>query len=139
MTVTVRRRVAIVDDRADNRLLLRAILRGYHETVEYGSGPEALAAFGSEPPDVVLLDIALPGMDGVEVLRQMRADARLRAIPVVALTAHALAGDRDRYLAAGFDAYVGKPISDQEELLAVIARACRAGHARQPPTGSDGA
>jgi CheY-like chemotaxis protein len=115
-------RVAVIEDNADNRLLVRAILEGRYEVAEYASGPEALAALPAARPDVVLLDISLPEMDGTEVLRQLRADPGLEALPVIALTAHAMAGDREKYIAVGFDDYVTKPILDETLLLDAIAR-----------------
>ena len=114
-------RVAVVEDNPDNRLLVRAILEDRYEVEEYENGPDALAGLARSRPDLLLLDISLPGMDGVEVLRHVRADPRLAALPVVALTAHAMAGDREKFLAAGFDEYVTKPIVDEEILLAAIA------------------
>lgn len=115
--------VAVVEDNADNRLLLRAILGDLYAVAEYESGAEALTAFDAGgPPDVVLMDISLPGMSGVEVLERMRADRRLSRVPVVALTAHAMAGDREAYLAAGFDEYVSKPIVDERVLVGAIER-----------------
>jgi CheY-like chemotaxis protein len=114
--------VAVVDDNADIRLLLRVLLGGTYAVREYASGVEALAAFVEEPPDVVLLDISLPLLSGVEVLRRMRADARLAAVPAVALTAHARDGDRAAFLEAGFDEYVAKPIVDETVLLRAVAR-----------------
>ena len=115
-------RVAVVEDNADNRLLLRALLGDAYELVEYENGRDALDDLGRQPPRLVLLDISLPGMSGVEVLRHIRADPRLRGLPVVALTAHAMAGDRESYLAAGFDDYVAKPIVDESVLLRAIER-----------------
>jgi two-component system, cell cycle response regulator DivK len=114
--------LAVVEDNADNRLLVRALLGHLYEVREYVSGHEALAAFASEVPDVVLLDISLPGIGGVEVLGRMRADPRLAELPVVALTAHAMDGDRANFLRAGFDEYVSKPIVDEGVLLRAIAR-----------------
>lgn len=114
-------RIAVVEDNPDNRLLVRAILEERYEVEEYANGPDALAGLATSRPDLVLLDISLPGMDGVEVLRRVRADARLTALPVVALTAHAMAGDREKFLAAGFDEYVTKPIVDEDVLLDTIA------------------
>ena len=116
------RRIAVVEDNADNRLLVEAILDGRYALIEFASGPAALAGLLAEPPDLVLLDISLPEMDGTEVLRRIRLDSRLQRLPVIALTAHAMAGDRERYLAAGFDDYVTKPILDETILLAAIAR-----------------
>ena len=114
--------VAVVEDNADNRLLLQAILDGLYDVQEYESAEAALAAFERAAPDVVLLDISLPGMSGVELVARLRADAGLRHVPVIALTAHAMAGDRETYLAAGFDAYVTKPIVDEGVLLRAIDR-----------------
>ena len=114
--------LAVVEDNADNRLLVRALLGHLYEVREYASGHEALAAFATEVPDVVLLDISLPGIGGVEVLGRMRADPRLAELPVVALTAHAMDGDRANFLRAGFDDYVAKPIVDEGVLLRAIAR-----------------
>jgi two-component system, cell cycle response regulator DivK len=116
------RRIAVIEDNADNRLLARAILEGLYQTVEYESGPDALAGMRAWPPALVLLDISLPVMDGTEVLQHMRADAALKELPVIALTAHAMAGDREKYLGLGFDAYVAKPILDERILLAEIDR-----------------
>jgi CheY-like chemotaxis protein len=114
--------VAVVEDNADNRLLLSVILGDEFEVVEYETGVEALDGFAASKPDVVLLDISLPEMDGVEVLRRIRDDAVLRTLPVIAFTAHAMAGDRERLLGLGFDDYVTKPIVDELILLGAIRR-----------------
>lgn len=115
-------RVAVVEDNPDNRLLLQALLAGRYQVDEYESGPAALAGITARPPGVVLLDISLPGMDGAEVLRRLRSDDALRPIPVVALTAHAMTGDRERFLGMGFDGYVAKPIIDETLLYDAIER-----------------
>jgi two-component system cell cycle response regulator DivK len=112
--------IAVVEDNADNRLLLGAILSDRYEVIEYEDGVAALAGLRRRRPDLVMLDISLPGMDGCEVLRQLRADAALRDLPVIALTAHAMAGDREHYLAQGFDHYVAKPIVDENDLLGAV-------------------
>jgi CheY-like chemotaxis protein len=114
--------IAIVEDNADNRLLLQAILDGLYDLVEYENGTDALAGLAASLPDLVLLDISLPGMDGNEILSRIRADHRLRKLPVIALTAHAMSGDREKYLAAGFNDYITKPIVDETILLAAIDR-----------------
>jgi two-component system, cell cycle response regulator DivK len=114
--------IAVVEDNADNRLLLQALLGDRFQLVEFANGPDALRGFSAELPDVVLLDISLPGMDGTEILQRIRADAGLRQLPVIALTAHAMAGDREKFLAAGFDDYVTKPIVDETKLLSAIDR-----------------
>ena len=114
--------IAVIEDNADNRLLLQAILDGMYDVVEYENGVDALAGLSASLPDLVLLDISLPGMDGNEILARIRADARLRALPVIALTAHAMSGDREKYLAAGFNDYITKPIVDETLLLSAIER-----------------
>lgn len=124
-------RIAIVEDNPDNRLLALAILEGRYDCVEYETGAEALAGLRRDVPALVLLDISLPGMDGVETLQHIRADVALRHLPVIALTAHAMAGDRERYLRAGFDDYVSKPILDEAILLGAIARGLEGAVARQ--------
>lgn len=116
------KKVAVVEDNADNRLLLQAILGDRFDLVEYDNGTDALAGLSDSPPDVVLLDISLPGMDGNEILKRIRADLSLRGLPVIALTAHAMTGDRERFLAAGFDDYITKPIVDETLLFDAIER-----------------
>jgi CheY-like chemotaxis protein len=117
--------IAVVEDNADNRLLLGALLGEQYQVVEYEDGLDALAGMRRQPPDLVLLDISLPGMDGSTVLHHLRAEPALRTVPVIALTAHAMAGDRERYLAEGFDHYVSKPILDEGDLLGAIERLLR--------------
>jgi two-component system, cell cycle response regulator DivK len=114
--------LAVVEDNADNRLLLQAILGDEFDLVEYENGADALSGFAKARPDLVLLDISLPGMDGNEILQRIRKDAGLRDMPVIALTAHAMAGDREKFLAAGFDDYITKPIVDEKRLFAAIKR-----------------
>jgi two-component system cell cycle response regulator DivK len=116
-----RHRIAVIEDNPDNRLLLQALLDDKYDLDEYEDGPSALAGMAASPPALALLDISLPGMDGSEVLRRLRASAALAATPVIALTAHAMSGDRERFLGEGFDGYVTKPIVDEEVLYAAIA------------------
>jgi CheY-like chemotaxis protein/HPt (histidine-containing phosphotransfer) domain-containing protein len=116
------RKIAVVEDNPDNRLLVRVILEPHYEVAEYETGPSALEGLAREKPDVLLLDISLPEMDGMEVLRRLRAHSELRTLPVIALTAHAMAGDREKYLGLGFDDYVTKPIVDENVLLEAIQR-----------------
>jgi CheY-like chemotaxis protein len=120
--VSGRRRIAVVEDNADNRLLLNALLADQYDVVEFADGGEALAGLPGAGADLVLLDISLPGLDGPAVLARLRQDPALSRLPVVALTAHAMAGDRERYLALGFDDYVTKPIVDEGLLYGAIAR-----------------
>ena len=116
------KRIALVEDNADNRLLVGAILEDLYEIDEYATGPDAIAGITANRPDLVLLDISLPVMDGTEVLRRLRDIPELAALPVVALTAHAMSGDRERYLDMGFDSYVTKPIVDEHILIGEIRR-----------------
>lgn len=119
--------VALVEDNPDNRLLVQAILEDRYEVVEYETGAEALEGLRQSVPDLVVLDISLPGMDGTEVLQKMKADPILAGIPVIAFTAHAMAGDRDRFLNQGFDDYLTKPIMDEALLLDAIERGLASG------------
>ncbi len=114
--------IAVIEDNADNRLLLRALLDERFHIVEFETGADAVAGLAHAGAELVLLDISLPGMDGVEVLTRLRGDARTRPLPIVALTAHAMAGDREAYLRAGFDDYVTKPIVDETVLFDAIDR-----------------
>jgi CheY-like chemotaxis protein len=116
------KKIALVEDNPDNRLLVRVILESLYEVTEYETGFAALQGLQKEKPELLLLDVSLPEMDGTEVLRRIRADAGLRDLPVIALTAHAMSGDREKYLAAGFDEYVTKPIVDETLLLDAIKR-----------------
>ena len=91
-----------------------------HETLEAHEGPEGLRRARAESPDLILLDIHMPQMDGYEVARQLRADPRCSKIPIVAVTALAMVGDRERILAAGFNGYIAKPI-EAEMFLSQVA------------------
>ena len=114
--------IAVVEDNADNRLLLRAFLGDRYEITEYENGHAALEGFAKQRPDLVLLDVSLPGMDGITVLSHIRASDTLKTLPVIALTAHAMHGDRERFLKSGFNDYVSKPIIDEQILLSAIER-----------------
>ena len=116
------KKITIVEDNPDNLLLFKAMLEDLYGVTTFETGPEALRGLQDEQPDLILLDISLPEMDGTEVLRRIDTDPLLRSIPVIALTAHAMAGDREAFLAAGFDEYITKPIIDEHILLATIAR-----------------
>jgi len=116
------KRVALVEDNPDNRLLVRVILEPLYQVTEYESGFAALDGLRQQRPDLVLLDMSLPEMDGAEVLRKIREDTNLRDLPIIALTAHAMSGDREKFLAQGFNDYVAKPILDENLLLDAIQR-----------------
>lgn len=113
-------KIAVVEDNPDNRLLVSVILEDTYRVVEYESGPLALAGIPDSGADLVLLDISLPDMDGTEVLEHIRADSRISGLPVIALTAHAAPADREKFISAGFDEYVTKPIVDEQVLLDAI-------------------
>ena len=115
-------KIAVVEDNMDNRLLVQAILEDQYEISEYENGKEVVDGLADNIPDLVLLDISLPGMDGAEVLEWVRSQERLKDLPVIALTAHAMSGDREKYLEMGFDEYVTKPIVDEEVLMGAIER-----------------
>src|SRR6187399_2350312 len=116
------RKIAVVDDNADNRLIIRTILEDQYDIMEFSGGMEAIEGFRKKRPDVVILDISLPELDGTEILNLIRSDPSLQDLPVIALTAHAMVGDREKYLALGFDDYVAKPILDMNLLFTSIQR-----------------
>lgn len=120
-------RILLIEDNAQNRYLTAFLLqhRG-HTVIECDDGPGGLAAAAAEAPDLILLDIQLPGMDGYEVARRLKADPVLAAIPVVAVTSYAMAGDRERCLDAGAEGYIEKPI-DSETFVAQVERYLPAG------------
>jgi two-component system cell cycle response regulator DivK len=107
--------VLIVDDNERNRRLARDVLRfaGFR-TLEAANGAEALTLAAEHQPDAILMDIRLPDLDGTEVTRRLRQEPRTGAIPVIALTSLAMKGDREWFLASGFDGYLEKPISVRE-------------------------
>jgi two-component system, cell cycle response regulator DivK len=103
--------ILVVEDNEANQLLVQAVLEleGYQVEVA-GSAPEALDQLQASAPDLILMDVQLPGEDGLTLTRQLKADPATREIPVVALTAHAMAGDRELALNAGCVGYIAKPI-----------------------------
>ena len=104
-------KVLIVDDNRASRDLIRAILKPVRcSTIEASNGEQALDLLCHERPDLVLLDIDMPGLDGLTVVKRIRQDAAFASLPVVAVTAFAMEGDRERAIAAGFTAYVTKPV-----------------------------
>jgi len=109
--------VLIIEDNDKNMKLARDVLqaKGY-QTLEAVSGEEGVKLAKEKKPDLVLMDIQLPGINGIEAFRQIRGDAKTRGIPVVALTASVTPTDRSAIAAAGFDAFLGKPINLKEFL-----------------------
>ena len=116
------RKIAIVEDNPDNRLLMQAMLGALYEITEYETGSTALEGLKKSKPDLIILDISLPEMDGTEVLRRLREEPGFQDIPIIALSAHGMSEDRKHFLAAGFNDYVAKPILDEEKLLETIRR-----------------
>ena len=113
----------LVEDNQDNADLIRDLLGDFYHVHYFPDGPSALTALGKSGaslPDLFLLDISLPGMDGTTLLQQLRQDARWKSIPAVALTAHAMKSDKESLIAAGFNAYLSKPITDDQLLLDTI-------------------
>jgi two-component system, cell cycle response regulator DivK len=120
-------RILVVEDNEKNMKLFRDVLRaaGY-STLEATSGGQAVELATEQRPGLVIMDVRLPHVDGVEALARLRADDRTASIPVLAVTAQAMHGDRERFLAAGFDGYLSKPL-DIRELVAAVQRHCDAG------------
>jgi len=117
--------VLLVEDNQDNSDLMCAFLEDLYQVGTCGSASEALEMLdrpGARVPDLFLLDIALPGMDGVELLHEIRQRPQLSAVPAAALTAHAMKGDEQDFLRAGFDAYISKPVLDDEALLRTLSK-----------------
>ena len=117
------RKILVVEDNDMNMQLVEFLLEeGGYDIVKATSGEEALALTrDGSAPDLILMDIHLPGMDGLSVVRAMKGDTRTSRIPILALTAHAMRGDKDRFLEAGCDGYISKPI-DVKTFLASIER-----------------
>jgi two-component system, cell cycle response regulator DivK len=124
--------ILIVDDNATNLKLARVLLLSDGYDVRIASDAEgALAILEDYRPDLILMDIQLPGMDGLELTRRLKADPATHGIPVLALTACAMKGDQERMLAAGCDGYVAKPL-DANELGRRIEALLRGGQTEQP-------
>jgi two-component system cell cycle response regulator DivK len=116
--------ILVVEDNAKNMRLLRDVLRatGYR-TLEASTGKQALRLATEHEPALVLMDIRLPDMDGVDAMNQLRLDERTASIPVIAVTAQAMKGDSERFKEAGFDGYLSKPV-DIDELLTTVEQHC---------------
>lgn len=119
-------KVLVAEDHPTSRELIEELLQGFgYDVVSACDGQEALDKVENHHPDLVVLDIQMPVLDGFSVLRQLRADARYADLPIVALSAYAMSGDREKGLDAGFDAYLTKPIDTmalREQLQALLAR-----------------
>ena len=116
--------ILVVEDNGKNMKLFRDVLRatGYR-TLEASTGEQALMLAARHGPALVLMDIRLPDMTGVEALGRLRRNKRTARIPVLAMTAQAMKGDRERFIEAGFDGYLSKPV-DIDELLTTVEQYC---------------
>ena len=121
--------ILVVEDNEKNMKLFRDVLAatGYR-TLEATTGSQAVDLATEHVPDLVLMDIQLPDIDGVEALARLRADDRTASLPILALTAQAMEGDRERFLAAGFDGYLSKPV-DVADFVATVRRYCESASA----------
>jgi CheY-like chemotaxis protein len=116
------KRILVVEDIEMNRKVVRIVLKakGY-EVLEATNAEEALAILQAEPPDLILMDIALPGIGGADLTRQIKASPQWRHLPIIALTASAMKGDREQFLNAGCDDYISKPV-DTRALVELVAQ-----------------
>ena len=114
------KRILVVEDQEDNRRIIRDLLaHAGFKVIEVGDGEKALTAAATDHPDIILMDIQLPLLDGYEATRRIKADPALRHIPIIVVTSYALSGDEAMARAAGCDAYMAKPFSPKA-LLAKI-------------------
>lgn len=112
--------VMVVEDNEKNRKLVRVVLKskGYN-VIEATTGEEALNILKNQKPNIILMDIQLPGIDGLTLIKQIKADATTKEIPIIAVTAYAMKGDEQKILDTGCEAYMSKPINTQELPLAI--------------------
>jgi CheY-like chemotaxis protein len=128
-------KLLLVEDNEDNRIIYSTVLRHIGYTViEALDGVQAIALARSELPDLILMDISIPEVDGWEATRILRADPATRDIPIIALTAHALADDRERATAVGFTSYLAKPV--EPRAVAAEVRRWIGGGAGAPPAAT---
>ena len=114
------KKILVVEDTEDNRQILRDLLgaAGY-DMIEANDGAEGVSQAMTHKPDLILMDIQMPVMDGYEATRRIKADPVLKSIPVIAVTSYALSGDEDKARAAGCDGYIAKPFSPRQMLAKV--------------------
>ncbi len=116
------KRILVVEDQPDNRQIIRDLLTSVgYQLIEAEDGETGVRLAQSERPDLILMDIQLPVLDGYEATRQIKTDPDLRSIPIIVVTSYALSGDDQKAMAAGCDAYIAKPFSPRE-LLATIRK-----------------
>ncbi len=114
------KKILIVEDNEDNMDLLESFLEDDFELLGAVNGEMALQMAINIEPDLILLDISLPVMDGTEVITEIRKNKQIMDIPIIALTAHAMVGDKKRLMQFGFDDYLSKPILDDTKLIKMI-------------------
>ncbi|MDR4505036.1 MAG: response regulator [Candidatus Scalindua sp.] len=117
--------VMVVEDNEKNRKLMRVILKskGYN-VIEATTGEEAISALKKQKPDIILMDIQLPGIDGITLAKQIKEDANTNDIPIIAVTAFAMKGDEQKILSSGCNGYISKPI-DTHELINIMEQYLR--------------
>ena len=109
------KKIMLVEDNSLNaRLIEHVLTRDDFEVTSFNNAEEAISAAAELLPDIILMDIQLPGMDGLEATRKLKEDPATRSIPIVAITAHAMCGDEDRVMEAGCSGYLPKPINTRE-------------------------
>ena len=114
------KRILVIEDTEDNRQIVRDLIDSVgYELIEAHDGAAGLAMASEHKPDLILMDIQMPVMDGYEATRRIKADPVLKSIPVIAVTSYALSGDEDKARAAGCDGYVAKPFSPRQMLAKV--------------------
>jgi two-component system, cell cycle response regulator DivK len=114
------KRILVVEDEEDNRRIVRDLLTSVgYEIIEAVTGPEGVTAAETHGPDLILMDIQLPGLDGYEATRRIKANPTLRHIPIIVVTSYALSGDDVKAFEAGCDAYISKPFSPRALLAKV--------------------
>ena len=109
------KKILVVEDNQDSRELVVKVLKnkGY-QMIEAADGEEALEKAMAEKPSLILMDISIPKLDGYEVTKRLKSQEEFREIPIVALTAHAMKGDREKFISVGFEGYISKPINVHE-------------------------
>jgi two-component system, cell cycle response regulator DivK len=118
----MRKCILVVEDQEDNRQILRDLLTsGGFDMIEAENGADAITAAEANRPDLILMDIQLPILDGYEATRRIKANPELKSIPIIVVTSYALSGDEDKARLAGCDDYVAKPFSPRELLAKIKA------------------
>ena len=117
--------VSIIDDDENSNMFLSVYLEEKWKVTTFEDWEEALSAYEKDPPDLILLDISLPGIEGTEVLKKIRQMDGLKRVKVIALTGYSLPKDRDKFLKQGFDDYIAKPVTDMSLFINKIEKCLR--------------